>query len=110
MSVKRILSFLSWLANKWLHNLFHLPLKFHKESVKDLHGNVFLHLMSTGVIIVLACIFMTKDSDGNYTGALLWDILLYCNIIHFVACIICNQYHKYILELTSTLDRLKEHD
>jgi hypothetical protein len=108
MSVKRILSFLSWLANKWLGNLFHLPLKFHNESIKDLHGNVFLHLMSTGVIIVLACIFMVKDADGNYTGALLWDILLYCNVFHFVYCIIRIQYNSYISEMTSTLDRLKD--
>jgi hypothetical protein len=108
MSVKRILSFLAWLANKWLHNLFHLPLKFHKECVKDLHGNIFLHLISTGFIFIFACIFMVKDSDGNYTGALPWDILFYCNVFHFVYCIICNQYNRYIAEMTSTLDRLKD--
>jgi len=110
MSFKRIVSFGSWLANKWLGNLFHLPLKFHNESIKDAHGNIFLHIMSTGVIIVLACIFMVKDADGNYTGALPWDILLYCNVFHFVYCIILNQYYKYISELTGTLDRLKKHE
>jgi hypothetical protein len=108
MSVKRIFSFLAWLANKWLHNLFHFPLKFHTESIKDAHGNIFLHLMSSGVIIVLACIFMVKDADGNYTGALPWDILLYCNILHFIFCIILNQYNRYISEMNSTIDRLKD--
>jgi hypothetical protein len=110
MSVKRILSFLSWLANKWFGNLFHLPLKFHNESIKDAHGNVFLHIMSTGVIIVLAYIFMVKNADGNYTGALPWDILLYCNLFHFVYCIIRIQYNSYISEMNSTLDRLKNEE
>ena len=110
MSYTRIKSFLSWLTNKWVSNLFHLPRKFHNESVKDAHGNVFLHIMSTGVIIVLACIFMVKDADGNYTGALPWDILFYCNIVHFVYCLIVIQYNNYISELNGTLDRLKKHE
>jgi hypothetical protein len=111
MYFKRIRSFLSWLTNKWCLNLFHLPLKFHNESVKDAHGNVFLHLMSTGFIVILACIFMAKDAAGNYVGGLLWDILFYSNILHFVYCIILNQYYKYISELNGTLDRLKDrHD
>jgi len=108
MSVKRIIAFGSWLANKWFSNLFHLPRKFHNESVKDAHGNIFLHIMSLGVIIVLASIFMVKDADGNYTGALPWDILFYCNVFHFILCIIINQYNKYISQLTGTFDRLKD--
>lgn len=108
MSIKRILSFVSWLANKWCLNLFHLPLKFHNESIKDAHGNVFLHLMSTGFIVILACIFMGKDAAGNYTGALPWDILFFCNILHFVYCIIRIQYDRYIAEMNGTLDRLKD--
>jgi hypothetical protein len=108
MSYTRITSFTSWLANKWCGNLFHLPLKFHNESIKDAHGNVFLHLMSTGVIVILACIFMGKDADGKYTGGLLWDILFYSNILHFVYCIILNQYYRYIAEMNGTLDRLKD--
>jgi len=110
MSFKRIFSFLAWLANKWLGNLFRFPLKFHNECVKDTNGNVFLHMMSTGVVIILACIFMVKDADGNYTGALPWDILLYCNILHFIFCIILNQYTRYISEMDATLDRLKDHE
>jgi hypothetical protein len=110
MSYKRIRSFLAWLANKWLGNLFRFPLKFHNEAIKDAHGNIFLHLMSTGVIIIFACIFMTKDADGNYTGALPWDILFYCNVFHFILCIIINQYNRYIAEMNSTLDRLKDHE
>lgn len=110
MSFKRIIAFVSWLANKWLGNLFRLPLKFHNESVKDAHGNIFLHLMSSGVIIILAYTFMGKDADGKYSGGLPWDILFYCNILHFVYCIIMIQYNRYISELNGTLDRLKEHE
>jgi hypothetical protein len=108
MSFKRIVSFGSWLANKWLGNLFHFPLKFHNESVNSGSGNVFLHMISTGVIVLLAASFMGKDADGNYIGGLLWDILFYSNILHFVYCIILNQYYKYISELNGTFDRLKD--
>ena len=110
MSFKRIRAFGSWLTNKWFGNLFRLPLKFHNESVKDAHGNVFLHIMSLGVVIILAYSFMGKDADGKYTDSLPWDILFLCNILHFVYCLIVNQYHRYITELNGTLDRLKEHE
>jgi hypothetical protein len=109
MSFKRILAFVSWLANKWFGNLFRLPLKFHRECTKDAHGNVFLHIITSGVIVVLAASFMGKAADGEYVGGLPWDILFYCNILHFVYCLIVNQYHRYITELTGTFDRLKDH-
>jgi len=111
MSFKRIRSFTSWLANKWCLNLFHFPLKFHNESVNSGSGNVFLHMMSTGVIVIAAASFMGKDAAGNYLGGLPWDILFFSNILHFVYCIILNQYYRYISELNGTLDRLKDrHD
>ena len=110
MSFKRIIAFVSWLANKWFGNLFRLPLKFHNECIKDTHGNIFLHIMALGVIIILAYTFMGKDADGKYSGGLPWDILFYCNILHFVYCIIMIQYNRYISELNGTLDRLKKHE
>jgi hypothetical protein len=66
--------------------------------------------MSSGVVIILACIFMVKDADGKYTDSLPWDILFYVNILHFVYCLIVNQYDRYITELNGTLDRLKQHE
>ena len=108
MSYTRIKSFLSWLTNKWCGNLFRFPLAFHKECLEDGMKNISLHLMSTGIIIALAFSFMVKDADGNYTGALPWDILFYCNILHFLYCIIRIQYNKYIAEMNSTMTRLKD--
>ena len=108
MSVKRTVAFVSWLTNKWISNLFRFPLKFHKECLEDGMKNISLHLMSTGIIIALAFSFIVKDADGNYTGALPWDILFYCNILHFVYCIIRIQYNKYIAEMNSTMTRLKD--
>jgi hypothetical protein len=66
--------------------------------------------MSLGVVIILAYSFMGKDADGKYTGSLPWDILFYCNILHFIYCLIVNQYDRYITELNGTLDRLKKHE
>ena len=109
MSYTRIKSFLSWLTNKWISNLFRFPLAFHKECLEDGMKNISLHLMSTGIIIAFAFCFMVKDADGNYTGALPWDILLYCNVFHFLYCIIVIQYNSYISEMNSTMTRLKDH-
>jgi hypothetical protein len=116
MSYKRITSFTSWLANKWFGNLFRsflklhlLPLKLHKKCILDSIGNILIHITLTGFIVIIVCIVTPRDEHGKYQEVSgYWDIALYAMAIHFLYCIIINQYNKYISDMNSTLDRLKD--
>lgn len=110
MSFKRIIAFGSWLANKWCLNLFRLPLSLHKKSTESNLDNVTYHGLACMIISLIALLVSSKDANGRYIVEWYWDALFYLNILHFVYCIIMIQYSKYIGELNSTLDRLKNHE
>jgi hypothetical protein len=110
MSYTRIKSFTSWLANKWCVNLFRLPLTIHAKCISSTMDNAISHCISFGILITLGNIFVKKDSDGVYQNTIYWDIALYLLILHFVYCLIVIQYNRYIAEMNSTMDRLKEHE
>jgi len=111
MSFKRIRSFLAWLTNKWLRNLFHFPVFFHKTCTNRTVDNLLFHAFSLMAIVIMAMMFAERDEGGKVLPvAWYWDGLFYVNILHFIYCCIVIQYDRYIAEMNSTLDRLKDHE
>ena len=116
MSYKRITSFTSWLANKWFGNLFRsflklhlLPLKAHQQCISDSIGNILIHITVVGFMTIIISIITPRNEHGKYQQvSVYWDIALYAIALHFVYCIIHNQYNRYIKEMNGTLDRLKD--
>lgn len=117
MSFNRILSFAFWLGNKWLGNLFRsllklhkLPLKLHKKCISDGIENMLLNIMAAGFITIIVSIIHAISVE-RYQEIFGYWIITLCGIaIHFVYCIIHNQYNRYITEMNSTMDRLKEQE
>lgn len=107
MSYRRILAFGSWLANKFIFNLFRLPFRLHKKCISSIMDNAILHSIWVAILITLGNIFVKKDADGVYQDTIYWDIALYLLILHGIYCFIIIQYKRYITEMNDTLDRLK---
>ena len=73
--------------------------------------NLLFHAFSLMAIVIIATIVTDRDSAGKILPvAWYWDGLFYVNILHFVYCCIVIQYNRYIDELNSTMDRLKNHE
>jgi hypothetical protein len=103
MSFKRIGSFISWLLHKWFFNLFRLPLQLHRKCIKDWADNAMIHCIVFGITVAIASVLSVKDSTGNHQVPFYMDIMVYVFFIHFIYCIIRNQYDRYISEMNETL-------
>ena len=112
MSYKRIKSFVVWLFNKCFSNLIRLPIKSHVKCVNDGVYNLLTHIIWIGVIIFsFGCYLqftMAKDDWERHNTIGYWDfVCIVIVVLHYVYCLIAQQYGKYLSEISATMERLK---